>query len=1358
MAAKSFDPQREAHKSWLGLVQPVGLVVSAPALCKAQLVLDKHIAPVSQALQAVLVRRSTLRGDGELRLTDFPRFAREVLGWSAADLAGAPDGPPLPDSLCVQLASYQETLRPTYAVYDPMAPGAGTAGAVPILLVQVVDPGTPLDQVADDREDHRPGWSASPQARFERLLRGTQVPAGLLLNGDELRLVYAPPSETSGYLGFPIAELGVVAGRPLLSALHMLLCEHRVFSAPDGSRLLDVLAESRKYQSEVSTRLSEQVLGALWDLLSGFAAADEATRGQILAGLVHSAEGRQHIYGGLLTVIMRLVFLLYAEDQGLLPDDPVYARGYSIGGLFERLREDAGRYPDTMDQRFGAYAWLLSTFRLIFDGGGHGELHLPTRHGQLFDPDAYPFLEGRPAGSLRVIGDPILVPRVSDGVIWRVLDGLLMLDGERLSYRALDVEQVGSVYESMMGFAVCALPGPALALRPKGVVIDLDALLAQPGAKRAAYLKEHAECDLSAGAASALRDARSPEDVVAALGRRIAEQTPQPLPPGTLFLQPGEERRRSGSHYTPRELTAPIVRTTLAPIWAALGDRPRPQQILDLAVCDPAMGSGAFLVEACRQLASALCTAWEVHGGMPQLPSDEEPHLLARRLIAQRCLYGVDKNPFAVSLAKLSLWLVTLARDHAFTFLDHALRHGDSLVGLRDAQIGAFHWQPPSLDSGPLFAGLASRTLAVSGLRKKLWDIEDSEGDYDRRRLAWKEAEDVLYDVRRVANLCLSAFFGESKDKPREDRRKQNYRLVQDWQQSGHRDEVDAALAALGKGSQPLDPLHWDIEFPEVFRRKKPGFDAIIGNPPFAGKNTIAASSHPAFQDWLKSLHEESHGNADLVAHFFRRAFSLLRDGGTLGLIATNTIAQGDTRSSGLRYLCSHGGTIYDATRRYKWPGLAAVIVSVVHIQKGSHAGIKRLDGKQVPTITAFLFHGGSSEDPKVLKANEGKSFQGSTVLGMGFTFDDTDKSGAANPLAEMQRLIAQNPRNQERIFPYLGGEELNSSPTHSHHRYVINFGDLTEEEARAWPDLLRIVEEKVKGTRGKHSTAPWWQFERLRGELYSAIAGLDRVLVIPFVAKWHGLAFVPATTVVAAPTIVFANTSYAFFMVLQSRVHEIWARFLGSSLKDDIRYTPSDCFETFPFPLGWESDARLEAVGKEYYEFRAQLMVRNGEGLTKTYNRFHDPNEQHPELLRLRALHAEMDRAVLAAYGWTDLDTTCDFYLDYEIDEASFGDKKKPYRYRFPDSVRDELLARLLDRNQARFREEQLAGLHSKESKSAAPVSATAATSAAAKASPAAPKPPRAPRKSPAKQKPQPPGTLALFPSAPPDGGKDEP
>ena len=134
--------------------------------------------------------------------------------------------------------------------------------------------------------------------------------------------------------------------------------------------------------------------------------------------------------------------------------------------------------------------------------------------------------------------------------------------------------------------------------------------------------------------------------------------------------------------------------------------------------------------------------------------------------------------------------------------------------------------------------------------------------------------------------------------------------------------------------------------------------------------------------------------------------------------------------------------------------------------------------------------------------------------------------------------------------------------------------------------------------------------------------------------------------------------------------------------MKDDLRYTPSDCFETFPFPEGWETHPDLEAAGKEYYDFRAALMVENDEGLTRTYNRFHDPDERNPDITRLRDLHAAMDRAVLDAYGWFDIATDCDFLLDYEIDEAAWGRKKKPYRYRWPDATRDEVLARLLALN----------------------------------------------------------------------------
>ncbi|MDE2977437.1 MAG: hypothetical protein OXU63_07945 [Acidobacteriota bacterium] len=173
----------------------------------------------------------------------------------------------------------------------------------------------------------------------------------------------------------------------------------------------------------------------------------------------------------------------------------------------------------------------------------------------------------------------------------------------------------------------------------------------------------------------------------------------------------------------------------------------------------------------------------------------------------------------------------------------------------------------------------------------------------------------------------------------------------------------------------------------------------------------------------------------------------------------------------------------------------------------------------------------------------------------------------------------------------------------------------------------------------------------------------------------------------------LFPLPTHAAFCALQSRIHETWIRFSGSSLKDDLCYFPSDCFETFPFPTNWETLSALESSGRAYYDYRAALMIENDEGLTKTYNRFHDRGETSPAIQRLQDLHAAMDRAVLDAYGWTDIPTDCEFLLDYEIDEETWGNKKKPYRYRWPDEVRDEVLARLLELNAQRAAEEQADG-----------------------------------------------------------------
>jgi hypothetical protein len=1281
----AIDPVIRDHQLWIGFAQPEGLVVSPHALKNAQAVLSRNVG-----LQQEIIRRHTVPDvDGSLRLKNFPAFTPEFWGWRESDLTTPPD------DLFARLPEYGETLRPTWVVRG------GKGQPENLILVEELPWRTDFDKPGLASEEHR--WHASPQSRFERLLRETGVSIGLLISPERIRLVYAPKGESSGHVTFPVHQMTMAANWPMLAALHLLLHSDRLFIGPENQRLPAIFEASRRYQNEVSIRLAGQVLRALNELVRGFQEADRAAHGNILReALRHDPN---HIYGGMLTTLMRMVFVLYAEDRSLMGSDETWLQNYSISGMYERLRADAGQYPDTMDSRYGAWAQIVTLTRLLYDGGGHGSWRLPPRHGGLFDPDAYPFLEGRPWTSARSATVFVEPPLVSDGNLFRILQDLLYLDGERISYRALDVEQIGSVYEAMMGFTVETARGVSIGLGADHLAIDIEDLLTKKPADRAKWLKENADCEVTGKAIEHLKSAASVDELLAALRRRISKlyldqnSNPVTIPSGGIYLQPTEERRRSGSHYTPRSLTQPIVKTTLDPVLALLGHNPTPDQILGLKVCDPAMGSGAFLVEACRYLGEKLEKAWNEHRLMPPIPADQDPLLHARRIVAQRCLYGVDKNPFAVNLAKLSLWLATFAKDHPFTFVDHTLRCGDSLVGLTAHQIEAFHWQPK--EEGALLRDLPSRLRHILNARAQILDAAD-ETPYETLAQKLAVTEEQMIDLRLAADLTVAAFFAQNKPRDRETRRKE---LAEKFSRAQERitdleldDDLQGAVRVLKVGPKGVTPFHWELEFPEAFRqneRGSGGFDAFVGNPPFMGGSNISGNLSTQYLDWLHFSYEESGGQTDLVAYFFRRSFSCLRVGGTLGLIATNTISQGDTRGSGLRWIKKHGGLIYAARKRVRWPGSAAVVISVVHLSKERIVRPYYLDGREVETISAFLFHRGGDEDPHRLKENHAVCFTGAYLHGSGFTFDDDDES--ASSLDVMKSLIQKDQRNSERIFPYIGGDEILKNPKQEHRRYVINFGEMSEEQARSWPDLFSIVELKVKPERLKKASEvanwPFWQFWRVRNELTAAAKFLPRLLMHPFTATHLAFAFVPAATIVATPHTVIALSNRSAFACLQCRVHEIWARFFGSSMEDRLRYAPTDCFETFPLPQNWQSTQKLEQIGEEYYRYRADLMIKNNEGLTQTYNRFHDKAETDNAILKVRELHAKMDRAVLEAYGWTDMQPRLDFILDYDDerdeDNSTGRDRKKPWRYRWVDEDRDEVLARLLELNRTRAEEE---------------------------------------------------------------------
>jgi hypothetical protein len=471
----------------------------------------------------------------------------------------------------------------------------------------------------------------------------------------------------------------------------------------------------------------------------------------------------------------------------------------------------------------------------------------------------------------------------------------------------------------------------------------------------------------------------------------------------------------------------------------------------------------------------------------------------------------------------------------------------------------------------------------------------------------------------------------------------------------------------------------------------KPGFAALVGNPPFQGGQRITGALGTPYRDYLVThLARGKSGSADLCAYFFLRGRDVLRQGGGVGLLATNTIAQGDTREVGLDQLTQAGFSIPRAVPSCKWPGKAKVIVAYVWLRRGKWQAGYLLDDKLVSGITSYLTVPGSAKgEPHRLFENKGRAFIGQYIMGTGFIVSPEDA----------QSLINKDLRNQDILFPFLNGEDLNSHPSHEPSRWVINFHNWSLEKAEQYFDCIDIVRQKVKPEREKQKDkfgkTYWWRFLRTRPELRDAINNtqngneqrLTSVFVQPSPSKYMMVVQVPADQVFAHPMVVFPVEKFTFFCVVSSTLHEIWARVRGSTLKTDLRYAPSDVFETFPFP-----DTRnpipdtLSPIGEQYHEHRRQVMLARQEGLTKTYNRFHDPDESAEDIATLRRLHTEMDAAVAAAYGWHDLDLGHGFHAT-----------KQGTRYTISEAARREVLDRLLALNHERYAEEVAAGLHEK-------------------------------------------------------------
>lgn len=299
----------------------------------------------------------------------------------------------------------------------------------------------------------------------------------------------------------------------------------------------------------------------------------------------------------------------------------------------------------------------------------------------------------------------------------------------------------------------------------------------------------------------------------------------------------------------------------------------------------------------------------------------------------------------------------------------------------------------------------------------------------------------------------------------------------------------------------------------------------------------------------------------------------------------------------------------------------------------------------------------------------------------------------------EASAVLSAREHNGEIVRPFLGGEDFNRSSSLSASRFVIDFGERSIEAARQWPELLALAEQRVRSSRAgaRHDRREnWWLFAGRAPEIRAYLDSHPRALAVAHTAPNAAFAFVPAGVTVANTLVLFLLDSWTAFALLQSRVHGSWAYYSGSSLAETLRYTPSDCFETFPFP---RPDPRivlpvLEEVGQRLYDFRAAYMVDENVGLTITYNRLKDPACTDARILELRALHEEMDCRVLEAYAEGDRDGRW-----REIEVPPYCPKSEAEKKKL-DAFEDAVIDALFVLNAKRAEEERLAGVGEKTGK----------------------------------------------------------
>ncbi len=1297
----------ELHREWLELVDTDGPFLAVPPLKK---VYENGIPqPDAEALDTLKDAKPAFESawekwathrDDEAALAAYrdardawvETVLRDVIGWGE-DYTTAVSGP------TVTSPNRAVAVHPSGGLVHGDATGA---------LLLVVDPVDSLRDPADD------GWAVSPIDRMAELLRAGGVPIGVVTDGRWWAIV---SHREQTMLASGIVDAHTWIEEPATrNAVIELLSRKRMLGGELKNRLTELFGESVAAAEEITEALGVQVRRAVELLVR---ALSEAGTGAL-------PERRAEVYEAAVTVMMRVVFLLFAEERNLLPQSSLFTSGYGISGeldaLDSRAREEDSEALDGTQQTWHR---LLATSQAIYAGASFEDLRLPAYGGSLFDPARFAWLTAcTEHGTLAIT--------VSDRVMLEVLASVQVAtvrgEARRISFRDIDVEQIGYIYEGLLGYSCAEVsevtvglggkPGEepeiplaeleALRRRHRGDAAFAEAILAwvkenQPAAKPQTKAKltkglreevEDAERALRAVAPDA--ELRERLHLFVGIIRRDLRQRPLVVAPGGLLVVETPSRATAGAHYTPRSLAEEVVHYALEPLVFDPGPHEEPNdeawrpissdQVLDLKIADIACGSGAFLVAAARYLAARLVEAWQREGAA----AGSSANLFTRavREVVASCIYGADINGMAVEMCKLSLWLVSLDKRLPFSFVDDKILHGNSLLGLTDErQLKAQHIDPDAASSQRDLFGLDVDEVLDKAVRlRRQLATEVNDDDPQRsattKRRQWARYRDLTAQLTDVADGVIAAGLrlgGKPGKALREAYQNLGIAVGQAYPAGGgeaDRRMLDSIQRDGLTPTVPTDydrwrPLHWILAVPDVMERG--GFDAVVGNPPFLGGKRVSGAIGSNLREWLVSvLADDTKGNADMVAYFLLRATSLLASQGNLGLIATKTIAQGDTREVGLDQSVKDRLTLTRAVQSQPWPAASA------NLQYAAVWGTREelspsaecvVDGAIVAEISTLLEPGTRvSGTPSVLAANCGQAFMGCVVLGDGFLVEPE----------EAEEWIREDQSNTDVLSRYLNGEDVNSQPGTKARRWAIDFYPMTLHDASRYSAPFARVLERVKPERQQNNKKVyrerWWQFAESCPGMRRTLKTLGKCLVIAQTSKTLMPVRVPTDQTLSVMLCVFATDSFADQAVLSSSLHQMWAIKHGSAMRTDPRYTPSDVFETFPRP---EPTDRLAEIGHILDTERREIMLRRELGLTKLYNRVNDPavaDSADPDIERMREIHVELDHAVMQAYNWGDVPL-----------EHGFHTYRQMRRWTVSPTARVEILDRLLEENHRR-------------------------------------------------------------------------